>query len=57
MLLRDYREMKETFDRIASLGTIEHVGPRNYRAYMDAVHRSLVPGGLALVHQSSFRAV
>lgn len=48
--LQDFREMKETFDRTASLGMLEHVGSRNYRAYMEVVHRSLVPGGLALVH-------
>jgi len=48
--LQDYRSVAGTFDRIASLGMLEHVGPHNYRAYMEVVRRCLADDGLALVH-------
>jgi cyclopropane-fatty-acyl-phospholipid synthase len=32
--LQDYRELDEKFDRIVSIGMFEHVGPKNYDAYM-----------------------
>ena len=44
--LQDYREIRDQFDRVVSVGMIEHVGYRNYRAYMRAVFRSLGAGGL-----------
>jgi cyclopropane-fatty-acyl-phospholipid synthase len=44
--LRDYREVSERFDRVVSVGMIEHVGQKNYRAYMRAVARSLAEDGL-----------
>ena len=44
--LEDYREVSGRFDRIASLGMFEHVGHKNYAAYMDCVKRSLVDDGL-----------
>ncbi len=48
--LQDYRELKERFDRIISIGMFEHVGYKNYRAYMEVVHRCLKPDGLFLLH-------
>jgi cyclopropane-fatty-acyl-phospholipid synthase len=48
--LADYREVRGTFDRIASIGMMEHVGPRNYRRFMEVVHRSLPDDGIALIH-------
>jgi len=44
--LCDYRDLDERFDRIVSLGMIEHVGPRNYATYFDLVRRCLAPRGL-----------
>ena len=44
--LQDYRDVDEPFDRIVSLGMIEHVGSRHYRAYFDVVRRCLRPEGL-----------
>ncbi len=44
--LQDYRDVRETFDRIVSLGMFEHVGYRNYRTYMQVVRRCLRGGGL-----------
>lgn len=48
--LQDYRELKEKFDRIVSIGMFEHVGSRNYRTYMEVVHRCLKTDGLFLLH-------
>ncbi len=48
--LQDYRQLNEQFDRIISIGMIEHVGEKNYRTYMDVVHRCLKSGGLFLLH-------
>lgn len=48
--LQDYRELKEEFDRIVSVGMIEHVGYKNYRTYMEVVNRCLKPRGLSLLH-------
>lgn len=44
--LQDYRALNEKFDHIVSLGMLEHVGHKNYRQYMNIVHRCLNPGGL-----------
>ncbi|MDR8394775.1 cyclopropane fatty acyl phospholipid synthase [Paraburkholderia sp. USG1] len=48
--LQDYRSVNEPFDRIASVGMFEHVGARNYRAFMEVAHRCLVDDGLFLLH-------
>lgn len=50
--LRDYRAMPadSQFDKIASVGMIEHVGRANLPAYFQAVHQLLKPGGLVLNH-------
>jgi cyclopropane-fatty-acyl-phospholipid synthase len=48
--LADYRSLHGCFDRIASVGMFEHVGPRNYRAYIDTAHRLLADDGLFLLH-------
>jgi cyclopropane-fatty-acyl-phospholipid synthase len=46
--LQDYREVRDRFDRIVSVGMLEHVGPKNYRPYMETVFRSLQDGGVFL---------
>jgi len=48
--LQDYRDVTEKFDRIVSLGMFEHVGPKNYRTYMEKVHDCLNDDGLFLLH-------
>jgi len=48
--LKDYRELKEKFDRIVSIGMFEHVGFRNYRNFMKVVHQCLEADGLFLLH-------
>ena len=47
---QDYREVTGQFDRIVSLGMIEHVGSRNYRTYMKTVRKNLKDNGLFLLH-------
>jgi cyclopropane-fatty-acyl-phospholipid synthase len=46
--LRDYREVTEQFDRVVSVGMVEHVGHKNYRTYLRAAARSLGEDGLFL---------
>ncbi|WP_207389204.1 cyclopropane fatty acyl phospholipid synthase [Marinobacter halodurans] len=48
--MQDYREVDETFDRVASVGMFEHVGDKNYRTFMEVAHRCLKDGGLFLLH-------
>ena len=48
--LQDYRELNERFDRIASVGMMEHVGQKNYRTYLATAARCLDRGGLFLCH-------
>ncbi len=47
---QDYRDINEKFDRVCSIGMFEHVGPKNYRHFMQAAHRCLNDGGLFLLH-------
>jgi cyclopropane-fatty-acyl-phospholipid synthase len=50
--IRDYRALPPEiqFDRIASVGMIEHVGADHLAAYFGALQRALAPGGLLLNH-------
>ena len=48
--LDDYRRATGTYDAIVSIGLMEHVGPKNYRGYMELVDRCLAPEGVAFVH-------
>lgn len=48
--LQDYRDLKEKFDRVVSVGMFEHVGYKNYQTYMRVVHQCLKDGGLFLLH-------
>ena len=48
--LEDYRQVSGTYDRIISIGFMEHVGYKNYRSYMKVVDRCLVKNGISLIH-------
>jgi cyclopropane-fatty-acyl-phospholipid synthase len=51
--LQDYREAASdpaAYDRVVSIGLMEHVGPKNYRTFFEIARARLAPGGLALVH-------
>ena len=46
---QDYRDLNEPFDQVVSVGMIEHVGYKNYRRFMETVHRCLDGNGLFLL--------
>ncbi|MCI8268459.1 MAG: class I SAM-dependent methyltransferase [Lachnospiraceae bacterium] len=49
----DYRELEKSglqFDRVVSVGMIEHVGRGNYERFLKNVVQVLKPGGLFLLH-------
>lgn len=49
----DYRDLKTldiSFDRVVSVGMVEHVGRENYIPFMECVKQVLKPGGLFLLH-------
>lgn len=49
--LQDWRSLGgETFSHVVSVGMFEHVGPKNYRAFMKKVHEVLADDGLFLLH-------
>jgi cyclopropane-fatty-acyl-phospholipid synthase len=50
--LRDYADLpdREAYDKIASVGMFEHVGPHNYDRYFDKIRTLLAPGGFVLNH-------
>jgi cyclopropane-fatty-acyl-phospholipid synthase len=48
--LQDYRDVEGTYDRVISIGIMEHVGYKNYRTYMEVVDRTLSDCGLAFFH-------
>ncbi len=47
---QDYRLARGVYDRVVSIGIMEHVGPKNYRAYMETAARCLKDDGIAFVH-------
>lgn len=58
VVLSDYREFKDpaAFDKAASVGMTEHVGPRNLPAFYGKVHDCLRPGGAYLHHSITLRS-
>ena len=48
--LQDYRLETGAYDRIVSVGMLEHVGVKHYREFFGSVERLLKPTGAALVH-------
>jgi len=50
MRFQDYRDVSEKFDRIVSIGQMEHVGYKNYRIYMHTAYNALKEDGIFLLH-------
>lgn len=57
--LCDYRRLAQLdcapFDRIVSVGMLEHVGPRNLRGFFNIVGQALSDQGLVLLHTIGYR--
>jgi cyclopropane-fatty-acyl-phospholipid synthase len=50
--LQDYRDVEGSFDKVAAIGILEHIGA-DCLPYFEHVHRLLNPGGLFLNHAIS----
>ena len=51
--LMDYRDLPsdgKIYDRVVSVGMLEHVGRENYQLYLDCVSKVMKDGGLFLLH-------
>ena len=48
--LRDYRQERETYDRIISVGMFEHVGVNYYPQFFNQVYALLNNDGIAVLH-------
>ena len=48
--LVDYRQLNEKFDRVVSVGMLEHVGKKFYNTYFKSVSNFLNDDGVALIH-------
>jgi cyclopropane-fatty-acyl-phospholipid synthase len=46
----DYRDVTGRFDRVASIGMLEHVGQPFYRTYFRKVRELLADDGIAVIH-------
>jgi len=49
ILLEDYRNVSGIYDRVISIGFLEHIGYKNYRTYMETVYRCLKEDGIAFI--------
>jgi cyclopropane-fatty-acyl-phospholipid synthase len=47
---KDYRELDDQFDRIVSVGMLEHVGVNHYATYFRKIAQCLAEDGVALIH-------
>lgn len=50
LYFRNYRSVSGKYDRVVSIGLLEHVGYKNYREYMDVVNRTLKDDGIGFIH-------
>lgn len=50
VLIKDYRDIRETYDYITSVGMFKHVGKENLSQYFQTISKRLNINGLALIH-------
>ncbi len=50
ILLKDYRDLNDKFDRIVSVGMFEHVGTPQYEEFFNKVYELLTDDGVMLLH-------
>jgi cyclopropane-fatty-acyl-phospholipid synthase len=48
--IQDYRQVSQQFDRIVSVGMLEHVGTRHYDTFFKKCHDVLTDDGVMLLH-------
>ena len=48
--IMDYRDSPGAYDRVASVGLLEHVGPSHYKSFFKTIKRCLKQEGVAFVH-------
>ncbi|MHC8492561.1 class I SAM-dependent methyltransferase [Thalassospira sp. SM2505] len=48
--LKDYRDVEGVFDKVVSIGMLEHVGLKFLPVFFDKVKQILKPGSLGLIH-------
>lgn len=48
--LKDYRQLKDRFDRIVSVGMFEHVGVQHYGEFFSKINDLMDDDGLTLIH-------
>lgn len=48
--LQDYRDIPDSFDRVVSVGMLEHVGQPQYSTYFKKINTLLAPDGVGLIH-------
>lgn len=53
VLVKDYRHVTGTFDRVYSVGMFEHVGRQNYKEYYDKCYDLLTENGIMMIHTIS----
>jgi len=56
-LLADYREHEASYDRVVSVGMLEHVGVENFTEYFARVNSMLADDGVALIHTIANKAL
>jgi cyclopropane-fatty-acyl-phospholipid synthase len=47
---QDLRDIQGQYDRVVTIGSMEHAGVGHFDEYFDNIRRLLLPGGFALVH-------
>jgi cyclopropane-fatty-acyl-phospholipid synthase len=50
ILQKDYREVTGKYDRVVSIGIMEHIGPKNYRTFLTKCKELLTDDGLMFHH-------
>ena len=55
--IKDYREEKGKFDRVVSVGMLEHVGEKQYGRFFKSVSDCLNDDGVALIHTITRRQI
>lgn len=47
---KDYRNISGLFDRVVAIGIGEHIGHKNFKAFVEILHRHTKDNGLCLIH-------